>query len=133
MNDKQKAFADIYLSNGCNWTQAYLEAYPTVKKEDTAAAAATRLLSNVKVQEYLQAEQKKTSQKLEITRESVLETLLRIQANTESINPNASLKSIEMVCKLLGLNEPIKTDITTNGKEIAQEIKINIIKPKTQE
>jgi len=129
MNDKQKAFADIYLSNGCNGTQAYLQAYPTVKKEDTARVNASKLLTNANIQEYIKAEQEKTSQKLEITRESVLEDLKRIQATTESTNPNASLKSLEMMCKLLGLYEPIKQDVTSNGNQIGGEFKITIIKP----
>lgn len=133
MNEKHKEFCDVYLANGKNGTQAYLDVYPSVKKEATAAASAARLLTNDKVKEYLQIEMAKSSAKLEITRESILEKLLRIQSNTESTNPSASLKALEMVSKLLGLNEPIKTDITTNGKEIAQEIKVNIIRPKTNE
>ena len=36
-----------------NATRAYKVAYPNVKNDDTAAAAASRLLRNVKVQEYI--------------------------------------------------------------------------------
>jgi hypothetical protein len=53
-----------------------------------------------------------------------------MQATTEDTNPNASLKAIDLMVKMLGYNEPIKTDVTTNGQSIQQEIKISIIKPK---
>lgn len=52
MTDKQKLFADEYLID-LNATRAYKVAYPNVKNDDTAAAAASRLLRNVKVQEYI--------------------------------------------------------------------------------
>ena len=52
MTEKQKLFADEYLID-LNATRAYKVAYPNVKNDDTAAAAARRLLRNVKVQEYI--------------------------------------------------------------------------------
>lgn len=52
MTKKQKIFADEYLID-LNATRAYKVAYPNVKNDDTAAAAASRLLRNVKVQEYI--------------------------------------------------------------------------------
>ena len=52
MTEKQKLFADEYLID-LNATRAYKVAYPNVKNDVTAAAAASRLLRNVKVQEYI--------------------------------------------------------------------------------
>lgn len=52
MTEKQKLFADEYLID-LNATRAYKVAYPNIKNDDTAAAAASRLLRNVKVQEYI--------------------------------------------------------------------------------
>ena len=52
MTKKQKIFADEYLID-LNATRAYKVAYPRVKNDEVAAAAATRLLRNVKVQEYI--------------------------------------------------------------------------------
>lgn len=52
MTEKQKRFCEEYLID-CNATRAYLVAYPSVKKESTAAQAGSRLLRNVKVQEYI--------------------------------------------------------------------------------
>lgn len=51
MTKKQKIFADEYLID-LNATRAYRVAYPSVKKDETAAAAAARMLRNVKVGEY---------------------------------------------------------------------------------
>lgn len=52
MTEKQKKFADEYLID-LNGTRAYKAAYPRIKSDNAAAAAATRLLRNVKVKEYL--------------------------------------------------------------------------------
>ena len=51
MTEKQKIFADEYLID-LNATRAYKVAYPRVKNDEVAAAAAARLLRNVKVEKY---------------------------------------------------------------------------------
>ena len=45
---KRQKFIDEYIISG-NATEAYKNAYPNVKKDETAAAAGNRLLRNVKV------------------------------------------------------------------------------------
>ena len=52
MTEKQKIFADEYLID-LNATRAYKVAYPNVKNDAVAAAAAARLLRNVKVKNYV--------------------------------------------------------------------------------
>ena len=52
MTDKQQKFADEYLID-CNARRAYKAAYPNIKKDSVADASASRLLSNVKVKEYI--------------------------------------------------------------------------------
>lgn len=52
MTEKQKIFADEYLID-LNATRAYKVAYPNVKNDAVAAAAAARLLRNVKVKNYI--------------------------------------------------------------------------------
>lgn len=52
MTEKQKIFADEYLVD-LNATRAYKVAYPNVKNDAVAAAAAARLLRNVKVKKYI--------------------------------------------------------------------------------
>lgn len=52
MTEKQKRFCDEYLVD-LNGTRAYKAAYPSVKSDDVAKAAASRLLANVNVRAYL--------------------------------------------------------------------------------
>lgn len=52
MTEKQKIFADEYLID-LNATRAYKVAYQNVKNDGVAAAAAARLLRNVKVKNYI--------------------------------------------------------------------------------
>ena len=52
LTPKQKAFSDEYLTD-LNGTRAYKEVYRNVKNDATAAAAASRLLKNVKVKAYI--------------------------------------------------------------------------------
>lgn len=52
MTEKQKRFCDEYLID-LNGTRAYKAAYPSVKNDDVAAQAASRMLRNVKVRAYL--------------------------------------------------------------------------------
>ena len=52
MTDKQKRFADEYLID-CNATRAYKAAYPSTKRDATAAASGAKLLRNRKVKAYL--------------------------------------------------------------------------------
>ena len=52
MTKKQKIFADEYLID-LNATRAYRVAYTPVKKDETARANASRLLSNANVATYI--------------------------------------------------------------------------------
>lgn len=52
MTEKQKRFADEYLID-LNGTRAYKAAYPSVKRDSTAAAAASKMLRNNKVKAYI--------------------------------------------------------------------------------
>lgn len=52
MTEKQKRFCDEYLID-LNGTRAYKTAYPSVKSDEVAKAAASRMLSNVNVRAYL--------------------------------------------------------------------------------
>lgn len=52
LTPKWKAFADEYLTD-LNGTRAYKAVYKNVKNDATAAAAASRLLKNVKVKAYI--------------------------------------------------------------------------------
>lgn len=77
MTKKQKIFADEYLID-LNATRAYRVAYPSVKKDETAAASAARMLRNVKVQEYISERMQDRQQRTEITQDMVVKELAAI-------------------------------------------------------
>ena len=77
MTEKQKIFADEYLID-LNATRAYRVAYPSVKKYETAAAAAARMLRNVKVAAYIQERMQERQKRTEITQDRVLQELAAI-------------------------------------------------------
>jgi len=52
LTEKQMIFCTEYLRD-MNGTRAYKAAYPHIKKDNTAAAAASRLLRNVNVKAYI--------------------------------------------------------------------------------
>ncbi len=77
MTEKQKIFADEYLID-LNATRAYKVAYPSVKKDETAAQAGSRMLRNVKVADYIQNRMQERQKRTEITQDRVLEELAAI-------------------------------------------------------
>lgn len=77
LTDKQKIFADEYLID-LNATRAYKIAYPRVKKDEVAKAAASRLLTNVNVAAYVEERMQERQKRTEITQDRVLEELAAI-------------------------------------------------------
>lgn len=77
MTEKQKIFADEYLID-LNATRAYRKAYPSVRKDETAAQAGSRMLRNVKVAEYIAERMQARQERTEITQDRVLEELAAI-------------------------------------------------------
>ena len=77
MTDAQKRFCDEYLID-LNATRAYKVAYPRCKKDETANAASSRMLRNVKVQEYISKKQQEIEKRTEITQDMVIKELAKI-------------------------------------------------------
>ena len=77
MTKKQKIFADEYLID-LNATRAYKAAYPSVKKEETARANGSRLLTNANVSKYIAERMQDRQKRTEITQDRVLEELAAI-------------------------------------------------------
>ena len=77
MTEKQKIFADEYLID-LNATRAYKVAYPRVKNDEVAAAAAARLLRNVKVAAYISERMQERQKQTEVTQDRVIEELAAI-------------------------------------------------------
>ena len=77
MTDAQKRFCDEYLID-LNATRAYKVAYPRCKKDETANAASSRMLRNVKVQEYISEKQQEIEERTEVTQDMVIKELAAI-------------------------------------------------------
>lgn len=77
MTDAQKRFCDEYLVD-LNATRAYKVVYPRCKKDETANAASSRMLRNVKVQEYISEKQKEIEKRTEVTQDKVIKELAKI-------------------------------------------------------
>ena len=77
MTDAQKRFCDEYLID-LNATRAYKVAYPRCRKDETANAASSRMLRNVKVQEYISEKQKEIEKRTEVTQDMVIKELAAI-------------------------------------------------------
>ncbi len=74
---KQQAFADYYIELG-NATDAYLKAYPNVKKEATARAAGSRMLTNVSVKSYIDNRMEDLKSERVADQQEILELLTAI-------------------------------------------------------
>jgi len=140
-NKKHILFCEEYLANGMNGTAAYKSVYKTVKKDKVAEASASRLLSSVKVKEYIDKNIKKTTDKLEIKREDMLRGTLEIAecydelkrlalkeklSSTEEskfarlsmiVKASDANKSRDMIIRANGWNEPEKQVIDHKGIE----------------
>lgn len=77
MTDAQKRFCDEYLID-LNATRAYKVAYPNCKKDDTARANSSRLLTIANIQEYISEKQKEIERRTEVTQDMVIKELAKI-------------------------------------------------------
>lgn len=77
MTDAQKRFCDEYLID-LNATRAYKVAYPRCKKDETANAASSRMLRNVRVQEYIAEKQQEIEERTKVTQDMVIKELAAI-------------------------------------------------------
>jgi len=108
LTDKQESFVKEYLID-FNGARAYKEIYPNVK-DSTARTNASKLLTNTNIQDYIKSKQKKTSDKLEITKEQILQMVFDI-AKSKGERTNDRLKAFEIVNKMLGLKEAEKHEV----------------------
>ena len=107
LSNNQKLFCQEYLKLGMNATQAYMKAYKTCKKEETARTNASRLLTNANIQSYIKELQEKVEKKAVVTIENIVNELTAIAF--------ADRTNISKV-----VNEEVETD---NGTTIAPNVK----------
>ena len=114
MTDKQRRFADEYLID-LNATRAYKAAYPSVKRDETAAAAASRLLSFVKVQEYIKEHMQQRQERVQITQDEVVTALKELAFNAEKDTDR--IRALELLGKHLGLFQLHKDELDRQEQE----------------
>ena len=100
LNARQTAFVQEYLIDK-NATQAAIRAGYSKR---TADVQASRLLSNVKVDQVVTSELAKMSEDAGITAEAVIATIKRLLKTAEDNgNVHAALKACDMLAKHLGM------------------------------
>lgn len=77
ITDKQKQFCNEYLID-LNATRAYKAVYKSCKKDETARANSSRMLTNANIQQYIKEKQNDLQQRTEITQDMVLKELAKI-------------------------------------------------------
>ena len=143
LTPKQRAFADEYILNGGNGTQAYLKTYKNIKNVETAQANASRLLSNAMVARYIRERTEMTllergllAQKAinhltdlamgtETTSRSTVynkltEELEQDNVYTNSAPPKVQVEAMALLLKFLGADDPNR-DLTRQKQELEIE------------
>lgn len=124
MTAKEKAFAEEYVVNGYNATQAYLKAYNT-DNYTTANSEGHKVLKKAHVKEYVQELQKAQFEAACITAERIGIKLAEIAfcgKGDQDYNATAQLKALDLLQKQLGIQKT-KQEIDAN---VNQEINIII-------
>ena len=133
MTEKQKIFADEYLID-LNATRAYRVAYPSVKKDGTAAQAGSRMLRNVKVAQYISERMQERQERTEVTQDMVVRELAAIafaratdyveirSGGAVLIKPTEKLSG-QQISAIAGIKEGANgIEIKLNDKEKALEL-----------
>ena len=122
LNEKQRRFCELYVSNGYKQTEAYQEAYGLDNRESIWASS-SRLLKNDRVREYIKELQKEAFEAQCINAERVATKLAEIafaQKDDQYYTAPNQLKALDLLQKQLGLQN---SKIEVNGE---QKIIINI-------
>jgi hypothetical protein len=70
------------------------------------------LLRNDRVIEYLQIEGEKTAERLQITKEELLNDLVDIKNNNKGVRDVTAMKAIELISKMSGFDAPTRQEIS---------------------
>jgi phage terminase small subunit len=118
LTDKQYRFIDEYLKDS-NATQAAIRSGYSSK---TADVQGPRLLGNVRISEEIRNRQQITSQRLNVTRESIIQDLLDIIEAQKEDFPGVAIKGIEVLNKMQGWDKPIEVKEEVKDTKIQVEI-----------
>lgn len=78
LTPNRRAFADEYINNKGNATQAYLFAYPHIKNENTAKSNGARLLTNANIANYIANRTKELLDNAKMGQDEIIKTLTSI-------------------------------------------------------
>jgi len=109
MTLKQRQFIKEYLGNGGNATQAAIVSGYSKK---TAYSSGQRLLKQVEIKKQIDEHQQRLLKDSDTKVTDLLNILKEITENEMERRPTASIKAIEVMCKILGLNATEKQEIT---------------------
>jgi len=131
MNNQQKVFCREYVKNGQNGTKAYMIAYPD-GSEESARRQASRLLTNVDIQKYIQQLQSKTEDKAIMSIQDRMKWLTDLVNSKKEKSISNKLKALEILNKMDGVytqNVAIKGDMILNNplRELSTEQIIEMI------
>lgn len=136
MTEKQRIFADEYLID-LNATRAYKAAYPSVKKDETAKSAGSRMLTNVNVAKYIAERMEERQKRTEVTQDRVVQELAAIafskatdyvEIRSNGVVATVVIKSTtdlsdEQIRAIAGIKEGANgIEIKLNDKEKALEL-----------
>ncbi len=110
LKEKYKKFCLAFRATGGNGTEAASRAGYS---EKTAAQAASRLLKNVKVQQYLEELAKDAARKGIITIDKRQQILSEVAQDSDA-DTNARIRAIDVLNKMDGVYVT-KLDVTVNG------------------
>jgi phage terminase small subunit len=113
LTEKQKQFADLYLSNGYKPLDAYFEAFPDADKSNKHPSYPYTLLKLPQVKEYIEQRRQEIYESLNIDAYRIAERLAEIgfaDKEDKVYNVGSRLKALELLQKQLGLqNQKIET------------------------
>lgn len=122
LTNKEKAFCEEYIANGCNASRAYFKAYNCATIEN-ARKEYCKVLKRPRVKEYIQKLQREAYENAYINAERIALKLAEIafaEKDDEDYGASAQLKALDLLQKQLGLqSQKIEADVNT-------EININI-------
>ena len=139
----QQQFIDIWFNLSFNGRLAYKQLRPNVSNT-SADEMASAIIAQEKVKNYIELKREQIRLKEEIKLDWVVSELKNIvldvkgeqierdpQTNRILSRPQTkdAIAALALLSKIAGF-ETKKLDVTTNGKDIFNEITVNIIKPK---
>lgn len=151
LTPKQRAFADEYILNKGNGTQAYLKVYKNVKNANTAGANASESLRNPKILKYIREKTEMTLLERDLLTQEALNHLadlaLGVETSSKSIifnnitqeteqdvtytnsaPPKVQVEAMTLLFKFLGIDDPNR-DLT----RVKQELEIKKLEQQLKE